>query len=513
MLSRNLNKPNSLPLEPGVAIVVFWGAGFLTLAVALRVVFLDWGLPYIYHPDEPINMAVIQRMIAESDPNPRFFDYPSFLYYINLPGQYFVKWRDGALLPFTMQSMGNGFAEQPEAFGAARLTTLLFGSAVLPLLIIWARMISVGVVGLFVLGALFCLNPLLLRHSTFITPNIFAAFFTTSTLLASSLIVLRGDRSIYILAGVMAGLAASSKYNAGLVAVAIAAAHLLRSGLVVAKLRPLVVAAVTTAVVFLLSSPFIVLDPLTAARGILSIIHEYRQGHPGFEGHTLAATIGYMHDNFGFAGLLAIAACFSPRVRALLPTVLFIVAYFCLLVVQRVHVDRNLLPLVPAMLLLIAAGVDSISQIVSRALPNARMFTSAISGILALALFARPAMLSLVALARYNPDPRAEARAWVNAMLPRTPARAIAVEAYAPYIDKQGRDVTEVLLALDYDRADLVPFSYLVLSREGSGRFLQGPYDMERANLADLKARSCDYHQFPADSAEPDYFIFVFKCD
>jgi hypothetical protein len=132
---------------PGVATVVFLGLGFLTLAAALRVIFLDWGLPYIYHSDEPINMAVIHRMIAASDLNPQFFQYPSFFYYIYLPGQYFVKWWDGVLLPFTMQSVGNGFTEQPEAFRAARLTTLLFGSAVLPLLIICARAVSVALEG------------------------------------------------------------------------------------------------------------------------------------------------------------------------------------------------------------------------------------------------------------------------------------------------------------------------------------------------------------------------------
>jgi hypothetical protein len=506
--------PEASTQAPSVATLVFLLVGFLALATALRVVFLDFGLPYIYHSDEPNNVAVIHRMIAESDLNPRVFYYPSFLYYINLPGQYLVKWWDGTLLPFTMQSMGNGFTEQPEAFRAGRVTTLLFGLAILPLLMIWARTVSVGVSGLFVLGALFCLNPLLLRHSTWITPDIFAAFFTTSTLLASSLIVLRGDRSTYILAGVMAGLAASSKYNAGLVvALAIPTAHVVRNGLTVAKLGPLVVAGVTTVLVFLLSSPFIALHPRTAARGIVWILRDYQHGHPGFEGRSVAANAGWMFDNFGYTLLLAIAACFSPRVRALLPTILFTVAYFLFLEIPRARFDQNLLPLVPAMLLLITAGVDSITQIVARAFPiEWRRVTSAIVGILALALFASPAISSLNGVARYE-RVRAEARVWVNTLLPRTPARAIAVEPYAPYIAEQGRSVTGIGLALDMDPAALAPFSYLVLSRQGSGRFFQGPYDKERANLAALKARSCDYRQFPADTAEPEYFVFISICD
>ena len=355
-------------------------------------------------------------------------------------------------------------------------------------------------------------NPLLLRHSTWITPNIFAAFFSTGTLLASSLIVLRGDRRSYIFAGVMAGLAASSKYNAGLVAVAIPAAHVLRNGPAIAELRPLVVAAVTSVLAFLLSSPFIVLDPLTAARSILIVIREYQTGHAGAEGGSLAANTWWMFHNFGYAGLLAVAACFSPRARALLPTGLFIVAYFILLVVQKVHFDRNLLPLVPAVLLLMAVGIDTISHMIARAFPNARTITSGLCGILALALFARPAMSSLDEVARYDPDPRAEARVWANGLLPRTPERAIAVEAYAPYIAEQGRAVKGIFLAAIMDPAALAPFSYLVLSRQGSGRYFQGSYATEQANLAALKARSCDRRQFPADSAEPDYVILIFEC-
>jgi hypothetical protein len=499
---------------PRVTILIFLAVSLLGVAAALRLVFLNWGLPYIYHPDEPINMVILHRMIAESDLNPGFFRYPSLLYYLNLPGQYFVKWWDGGLLPFTMQSMGNGFTEQPEAFRVARITTLLFGLAILPVLIIWARTILVGMAGFLMLGAVFCLNPLLLRCSTYIAPDILAAFFTTSALFASTLIVVRGNRSAYILAGVLAGLAASSKYNAGLVAVAIPAAYLTREGLAAAKLPLLVIAAVTTGLAFLLSSPFLIVHPRFAAHEILfEILHYSKLGNAGAEGHSLAANSAWVVDNFGWAGLLAIAASFSPRVRTLIPAMVFVVAYFLLLIVQYVHFERNLLPLIPAVVLLIAVGVDSITRVLASTLPNVGRVTSAIFVVLALALFTRPAMLSLTELVNYNNDPRAEARVWANEQLPTTPARAIAVDPFAPYIADNGRTVTGSYYSIaEMDRAALAPFSYLVLSRKGSGRFLQGPHDSERAKLADLKANSCDYRQFPANTAEPEYLILILKC-
>ena len=102
---------------PGVTTLIFLALGFLGAAAALRLVFLRWGLPYIYHPDEPINMVIVHRMIAASHLDPGFFQYPSLLYYLNLPGQYFVRWWDGGLLPFTMQSMrGMALPSSPKPF-------------------------------------------------------------------------------------------------------------------------------------------------------------------------------------------------------------------------------------------------------------------------------------------------------------------------------------------------------------------------------------------------------------
>jgi uncharacterized membrane protein YoaK (UPF0700 family) len=79
-------------------------------------------------------------------------------------------------------------------------------------------------------------------------------------------------------------------------------------------------------------------------------------------------------DNLGWAGLLAIAA----RARALIPAMVFVVAYFLLLIVQYGHFERNLLPVIPAMMFLIAVGVDSITRVLASTLPNAGRVTSAI---------------------------------------------------------------------------------------------------------------------------------------
>lgn len=488
------------------------GLVFLIVALAARARFLGFALPYVYHPDEPNNVVIIHGMLLSHDFNPHAFNYPPFFYYLNFPGQYLTAWWSGPLQPLMMQAGANGIAPQPMVFLAGRATTLIFGLGILPILLLWARTLALGFAALLVLGVMFCLNPLLLRHSTYISPDVFSAFFTAGALAACSLIVLGGRRSVYILAGVMAGLAASSKYNAGLVALSIVAAHVLRDGISLRRAVLLFLAAVAAVLAFLLTSPFIVLDHAAAIDGIFREMQHYRTGHPGNEGATLATNTAWMIGNFGWAGLLVLAAWWTPRRRALVPAALFVIAYFTLVSVQAVRFERNLLPLVPAVLLLVAAGVDGIVRRLARTRPSANPAIGAIAVVLALALFTEPMVASFNAIAYYDPDPRAAARAWLDTILPRTQAKPIAMEPYTPHVDEQGRSVSGVGLVGVMEPQALTKFAFVVLAKEASGRFDTGPYQQARANLAALTARSCARYQFPEGAPQPDFIVLAFAC-
>ncbi|MBV8996937.1 MAG: hypothetical protein JO287_25280, partial [Pseudonocardiales bacterium] len=58
-------------------------AGLLLLALVLRLVGLTTDLPYMHHPDEPVNLRVIDAMVANGDANPHFFNYPSLFFYLH----------------------------------------------------------------------------------------------------------------------------------------------------------------------------------------------------------------------------------------------------------------------------------------------------------------------------------------------------------------------------------------------------------------------------------------------
>lgn len=177
---------------------------------------------------------------------------------------------------------------QPASLLAARLTIVVVGLALIAAVILWVvRVFEAPWLGVLA-GTLVAFNPILVRHSTYFTPDQLSALFATLALFGASLIVMRGKRANYLFAGVMAGLAASSKYNAGLVAVAIAVAHWQRFGLGLRHTTLLLRAALASCATVLITSPFLLLNMGSAHKAIKFIVIHYSSGHPGAEGDTLA---------------------------------------------------------------------------------------------------------------------------------------------------------------------------------------------------------------------------------
>ncbi len=53
------------------------------LALVARLWGLNFGLPYLYHPDEPTYVSIAQNMFKAGDWNPRSFVFPSLFFDIN----------------------------------------------------------------------------------------------------------------------------------------------------------------------------------------------------------------------------------------------------------------------------------------------------------------------------------------------------------------------------------------------------------------------------------------------
>src|SRR4029453_15231915 len=58
-------------------------AAILLIALGLRAWALDFGLPYLYHPDEPNKIEIAQNIVKTGDLNPHYFKKPTLLIYAN----------------------------------------------------------------------------------------------------------------------------------------------------------------------------------------------------------------------------------------------------------------------------------------------------------------------------------------------------------------------------------------------------------------------------------------------
>lgn len=188
------------------------GGAVVLLAVAVRVVALDWGLPLKYaHIDESVVVFYSLR-IAAGVFNPGFYDYPGLFLYLLA-----AAFRLGAAL-------GNGsFADGIARYAAgdagaftltARALSVAFAGATVALLNQTGRRwggLSTGVVA----GVLLAFNPLHVRHSHYGTVDALTVLLTFWALTRLCSYAAQRTRRGAFDAGALVGLAAAAKYFPG----------------------------------------------------------------------------------------------------------------------------------------------------------------------------------------------------------------------------------------------------------------------------------------------------------
>jgi hypothetical protein len=271
----------------------------------------------------------------------------------------------------------------------------------------------------------------------------------------------------------MVGLAAGCKYNVGIVAVGVPVAHLIRHGRRGWLDPRLYLAGVTAAVVFCASTPFLIFDFETFRRGFSFELQHYRTGHAGSDGNSLPFNCAalWRSESWRLCALPFLVLLRDRRLlRATAPLAAFVAAYFVLLSSVTVHFDRNLVPMLPPLLVLCALGLMAALGFV----PNGRA-RMGLCGAVALLLCVQPigSIAELIDVRRTNFH--AEAEQWVASHL-RAKSR-VAEEAYGPWIDPRRFRVRPLD---DYGGATrpealLEHFDYVVLSGGEFARYYAEP--------------------------------------
>ncbi len=202
-------------------------AVLFAVALLLRCWALGWGLPYVEHPDEPAVLEPAIRMVQRGDPNPGTFLYPSLHYYMLAPiVRLYGAWgiaqgRYGSLADLPAKTYL--FTTAPELYRWSRALTALLGALSVGTLYLLARRMFDGRVALLAAQAL-ALSAYHVQHSHYITTDVPTGLWVSLTLLGAWGVARQGRWRDYLLAAVATGLAAGTKYNAGVVGLALAVA-------------------------------------------------------------------------------------------------------------------------------------------------------------------------------------------------------------------------------------------------------------------------------------------------
>ena len=423
-------------------------AGVLAGALALRLWGLKHGLPYVYNVDEASNFVPTAVSFYFTDSyNPHYFINPpafSYLLHVVLGTWFGGGWPFGA-----GAEVGKAYAADPTAvFVAGRLTAAVLGTAAAGFVYLTAARLydrRVGVFAALVMSVAFL--PVFYSHLAL--NDVPALLPLAVSAWGSAGMLVRGRPLDWAVAGAGLGLAAATKYTAGIVVLplVVAAAYRLSDREARAQaLRGVATAAALAAAFFLLANPHALLSwdefwadvskQEEAASGFGKLGLSYDSG--------VAYYLWVLTWGFGWVPLAAALGGAVVAFREDLRRALFLVPWPVVFVVymgtQERYFGRWLLPALPALAIL--AGVAG-ARVLDLLQAHRRMAMAAAA--VAVALGAQGLYYSVhVDRVLSRDDTRNLAREWMVAHVP--PASKVVVEPIVPdawFADADAPDAAE----------------------------------------------------------------------
>jgi len=334
------------------------------VAACVRIWGLRWGLPdsthlFSYHPDEYHSLRGLLSLALSGDLNPHFFNYGSlYLYLVSV----------AAVLGHGVLISSLSLGSIPEALRAwtldARVVSVLAGVLTVVTVYALSRRIWSNLPAAFC-ALLLALAPLHVLNSHYATVDVTQALFVALALLFSVRLVEAGRWQDGIWAGLMVGLAASTKYSGLLVIVAPLTAIVLSCGNKAGgrrasdAARKMLIVLGAVALAFALTSPFTFLAWSEAKQGILFELQHMRVGEPlavaaepnGFWFHAknlLAPGVGPIV----ILALVGWVMVVAKRHRQLMPIAVFACLWAVMIGLANVRYARYEVALLPALVVL-----------------------------------------------------------------------------------------------------------------------------------------------------------------
>ena len=414
----------------------------LFVASAVRVYQIGWGLPFVY--DEAVPLKKAWAMWGWGAPvgvdlNPHFFNYPSLTIYLQFiaQGLLYLALRIGGVVASGVDYHARYLVDPEPVHYVGRLLSALFGVATVWLTYQVGRRFSgrrAAVAG----AALLAVSTFHISRSQLIEVDVPLTFFVMLVLWLLLRLAEQPTLKGYAFAGAMIGLAASTKYTGAMLVLPLVVADVFARKTATKQPRvwyPML-SVLVAAVVFVLTSPFVVLDPGTFADHFATERQHMRFGHFGLSGssswmfYARALTdrlMGWPAAVSALAGLVYFAVVRRRGTALILAA--FVVPYVLAVSTWSMHADRYLLAVIPALLLFATAALEK----ALKTLPISRWpdRVLALTGAALTLVLAAPVAAEYPAYLRsIRSDARTTASEWIEANIPG--GSYLVIEPYGP---------------------------------------------------------------------------------
>ena len=349
------------------------------VALGLRLLGLQYGLPAVYNPDE---VAIMSRALAfaKGDLNPHNFLYPTFYFYVLFAWEGLTavcSVATGAVASFSAFQQ-EFFVDPTRVYTAGRLLTALCGTATVAATYVLARRVSGETAGLCA-AAFLTVAPLHVRDSHYVKHDVPVTLLIVAAYLAYDRLwnpppeasrpagEWAIDRRLITAAGVT-GAAFATHYYTIFLAIPLAWSALRDARGFLASARRLLAAAVIAAATFFVLSPFVLLEPAIALRDIRAnrqIVVERAVGSLGYAQTAARYAVLMWRDTVTWPVVLLALAGLVVSVRLRPRSTAWLLAFpvpFLIFIAGTVPATRYLIPVLPFLCLLAGVAVASIGD-------------------------------------------------------------------------------------------------------------------------------------------------------
>ncbi|MEM7582988.1 MAG: glycosyltransferase family 39 protein [Acidobacteriota bacterium] len=447
------------------------------ISLAVHLVGIEHEVAEAYYDDEGTYRHHADQINQGNYLRDSYF-YPHLLYYLNAFATWLAALFAGPLLALSERLYGiSEWSVFCRLLGRA-ITASMAGLTAIPIFRAAERLW--GLYAGLIAGLLIALAPVYNQGGHINIADVPSAFFAALCFGVVARLVQRERRSDYVLAGIYAGLAAGTKYPAGVVAIAIIAVYL--------KWRlserrfswGLAWAGLPSLAVFLLTTPGLVLTPQAAIFGNRGALFGFRQYSGGaWIGVVVDSNWRYYFDLIvdsfawpavllGLSGLLLLR---GQQARDALWMAPFPFGFLALIASMNIVVERNLYPALPPLAVFLGAGIAAWG---ARSSSWQTLRSAAFKTALAVLCLAPPLVAVVAQDIAYTSDSTRQVGArWAAANLPT--GASFLKERYTPNLDLKAFEVEKTRWIGSYSLDELVAANYdfVVLASDAFERFLR----------------------------------------